>query len=98
VDISDLRARQAQADDFKHFDYVIAMDDCNHNDLSALCPCDQNSDQRKRLHLFMDFAPELGQSEVPDPYYGDDDGFETVLDMIETASAGLLADIRKTHL
>ena len=48
--------------------------------------------------MFLDFAPELGRSNVPDPYYGGDGGFDAVLDMIEAASFGLLADIRDKHL
>jgi protein-tyrosine phosphatase len=48
--------------------------------------------------MFLDFAPELGRSNVPDPYYGGDGGFDAVLDMIEAASVGLLADIRDKHL
>jgi protein-tyrosine phosphatase len=48
--------------------------------------------------MFLDFAPEVGKRDVPDPYYGEGGGFDTVLDMIEAASRGLLADIREKHL
>lgn len=94
VDLSDLRGRQVRAADFNSFDYVLAMDRRNHRDLAALCPPGQEA----RLHMFLTFAPGLGVSEVPDPYYGGEQGFETVLDMIEAASAGLLDDIRRTRL
>ena len=94
IDLSGQRARQAKAEDFLRFDYVIAMDSENHRDLSSLCP----PGEKDRLHLFMEFAPDLGRTDVPDPYYGGDGGFEAVLDMIEAASAGLLADIRANHL
>ncbi|MDA0305670.1 MAG: low molecular weight phosphotyrosine protein phosphatase [Proteobacteria bacterium] len=94
IDLSGQRARQATKDDFNRFDYIIAMDSDNHDDLSRLCP----PGGEKKLHLFLDFAPELGRSDVPDPYYGADGGFEGVLDMIEAASLGLLADIREKHL
>ena len=94
IDLSGQRARQAKAEDFLRFDYVIAMDSENHRDLSRLCP----PGEKDRLHLFLDFAPDLGRTDVPDPYYGGDGGFEAVLDMIEAASAGLLADIRANHL
>ena len=48
--------------------------------------------------MFLDFAPETGVKEVPDPYYGGDGGFDEVLDLIEAASKGLLEDIRQNHL
>ncbi|MDP7544087.1 MAG: low molecular weight phosphotyrosine protein phosphatase, partial [Alphaproteobacteria bacterium] len=51
-----------------------------------------------RLRLFMEFAPEASLTEVPDPYYGDGDGFARVFDMIEAASRGLLEEIRRSHL
>ncbi len=94
VEIGDLRARQARREDFGEFQYVIAMDRSNRDDLLAICPADHED----RVHLFMDFASGTGQAEVPDPYYGGDGGFETVLDMLEDASRGLLAHIRATDL
>jgi len=92
IDLSRQRARQVRADDFSRFDYVIGMDRSNHADLAMMA----GPDGRDRLHMFMEFAPEAGVREVPDPYYGG--GFEEVLDLIQAASAGLLADIRRKHL
>lgn len=94
VDLSGQRARKAVAADFKHFDYVLAMDPDNHAMLASLCP----GGEEHRLRLFLEFAPEAGRSDVPDPYYGGGRGFDEVLDLIEQASEGLLADIRKNHL
>jgi len=91
IDIGDLRARQAKAYDFERFDYVLAMDSSNYRDLASMCP----RDRRDRLHMFLDFAPEVGKRDVPDPYY--EGGFDAVFDMVETASRGLLADIRHRH-
>jgi len=91
IDISGLRGRQARTEDFTGFDYVLAMDRSNHQNLLSICP----SGAQDRLTMFLDFAPELGRREVPDPYY--DDGFERVYDMIEHAAHGLLADIRQKH-
>ncbi len=93
VDLSTLRARQATAGDFDHFDYVLAMDAQNHRDLKNICP----RGQEDRLHLFLDFAPETRRSDVPDPYYGGPQGFEEVLDLVEAASRGLLVHIRETR-
>jgi protein-tyrosine phosphatase len=91
IDLSDLRARQAAVEDFLRFDYVLAMDRENLRYLSALCP----RGQERKLHLLMEFAPELGIGEVPDPYYGGSSGFDRVLDLLEVAMQGLLADIRQ---
>lgn len=94
IDLSDLRGRKALADDFEKFDYILAMDSENYENLSRLCP----PEQRDKLHLFLDFAPHLEETEVPDPYYGGAKGFDRVFDMVEQASQGLLEDIRKHHL
>ena len=93
VDLSPLRARKAIKADFDRFDYVVAMDQDNFNNLSRLCP----PDYKGRLARMMEFAPHMGRREVPDPYYGGADGFELVLDLIEEAAQGLLADIRANH-
>jgi len=92
IDLSGLRGRQAHAGDFKQFDYLLAMDAENHSNLLAICP----NDSEDKLHMFLDFAPQVGRRDVPDPYY--DGRFDAVFDMIEAASQGLLADIRAKHL
>lgn len=86
IDISDLRARRVQTDDFQRFDLVLAMDRSNLGRLARLCPPDAVAWPR----LFMDFAPHIATPDVPDPYYGGPDGFEHVLDLAEEASRGLL--------
>lgn len=90
VDISGLRARQFVADDLDEFDYVLVMDRQNLADVRDIWH--QNGGTEPRLFL------SFGQSshpEVPDPYYGGDDGFEMVLDLIHEAGEGLLMDIRE---
>jgi protein-tyrosine phosphatase len=94
LDLSDLRARQSRADDFLEFDYVLAMDSENYQDLLEICP----DGYEHKLHMFMSFAPNLQISEVPDPYYGGVKGFERVFDMVEEASRGLLNRIKSTDL
>ncbi|MFO7604519.1 MAG: low molecular weight protein-tyrosine-phosphatase [Gammaproteobacteria bacterium] len=94
IDMGDLRARRAVEDDFDYFNYVLAMDHDNYAILEGISP----PDRLDRLSLFMDFAPQLGEREVPDPYYGGSKGFERVFEMIEAASQGLLNDIRQRHL
>ena len=93
VDLSTQKARRVSADDFHAFDYVIAMDSSNYEDLASKCPAEHEA----KLRLFLEYAEDLEATEVPDPYYGGATGFERVLDLIEKASAGLLAEIRKQH-
>jgi protein-tyrosine phosphatase len=93
IDLSPQKARRVTAADFAEFDYVLAMDRGNIEDLSALC----EPAHLQKLHLFMEYASDLVTEEVPDPYYGGSTGFERVLDLIEEAAQGLLADIRQQH-
>jgi len=90
VDLSTQRARQVRIADFHEFDHVLAMDLDNLADLRAIMP----GGARAELRLFLDYAPDQPAREVPDPYYGGPQGFEKVLDLVEAASAGLLARLR----
>jgi protein-tyrosine phosphatase len=90
IDLSALRARRVTTDDFERFDLVLAMDPLNVVALEELCP----PEQRARIRLLLEFAPEAGRSDVPDPYYGGSNGFEYVLDLAEQASQGLLIHLR----
>ncbi|EKF75218.1 protein tyrosine phosphatase [Alcanivorax hongdengensis A-11-3] len=89
-DMSDLRARQVSPADFHRYDLILAMDNANLADLEAMQP-DQG---RASLGRFLDYG-HSGVQEVPDPYYGGEDGFDTVLDLIEDGAAGLLARLRE---
>ncbi len=91
VDLSGLRGRQALPSDIERYDYVLAMDRENYENLLDICP----DGYAHKVRLFMEFAPDRPEREVPDPYFGGTAGFDRVLDMIEEASAGLLEDIRK---
>jgi protein-tyrosine phosphatase len=92
-DLSGLRARQVSPDDFERFDYILAMDQKNLKDLQAICPAGYGG----RLDLFLAFARDTELTEVPDPYYGGDEGFADVLDLIEDASEGLLEEICRAN-
>ena len=92
-EIGHLRARQVEPADFARFHYILAMDRTNLADLQAMCPPDFSG----RLGLFLSYAPDAGLEEVPDPYYGSDDGFTRVLNLVEEASEGLLEEIRSAH-
>jgi len=87
IDLSGQRARQVRARDFSDFDLLLAMDMDNQAELLSLAP----GEHRGKVRLFLDDAPQLGSSEVPDPYYGGEHGFEEVLDLVEAGSRALLA-------
>lgn len=87
IDMRGLRARKITAGDFQHFDLLLAMDEQVYWQLLEVAP----PEQRDRVRLFLEFAPELGQREVPDPFAGGPAGFEQVLDLIEAGARGLLA-------
>lgn len=89
VDLSPLCARQLTASDFLCFDYILAMDNANLQAMQVLKPATSQA----YVGLFLDFAGMPG-AEVPDPYYGGDQGFEEVLDMIEAASHGLIQHLK----
>jgi len=90
IDISRLRARKIQPEDLDRFDYVLTMDRSNLADVRDMWH--QNGGTEPRL--FLEFG-RSGVAEVPDPYYGGENGFEHMLDLIEEASEGLLSDIRE---
>ncbi len=89
-DLSGQRARRVRDGDFQSFDYILAMDQDNLQQLVARCP----RAEVDRLKLLLDFAPGPDGEEVPDPYYGGEDGFERALDLIEAAVDGLILEIK----
>jgi protein-tyrosine phosphatase len=92
LDLSSQRARRVLPEDCRTFDYVLTMDEDNFRAVSALCR------GSAVVRPFLDFATDAPEREVPDPFYGDESGFDHVLDLVEEASEGLLDDIRKRHL
>jgi len=87
-------ARQVRAEDFERFDLLIAMDAENRRDLRALAP---DTEAAAKVRLLREFDPAgagAASLDVPDPYYGGPDGFDRVLDLVEAACAGLLAELR----
>jgi protein-tyrosine phosphatase len=86
IDISTQSARQLRADDFFRFDLILAMDDSNHGELRQLSPPHVHG----KIRHFLDFAPHAGTRDVPDPFFGEEEGFDHALDLIEAAAEGLL--------
>ena len=94
VDLTAQRARLVKVADFQRHDLIVAMDRLNREVLLDLSP----AAYRERVRLLMEFAgvplDDGEQLDVPDPYYGGAVGFERVLDLVEQAADGLLAEIR----
>jgi protein-tyrosine phosphatase len=88
IDLSQLRARVIEQEDFERFDLILAMDEQNRDELWRRAP-----DQRERIRLVMEYAPQAARRVVPDPYYGGAQGFEEVLDLLTEASEGLLREL-----
>lgn len=93
VDLSRQRARAVTESDFAEFDFILAMDSSNLSILESRCP----PEYRERVARLLDFAPELGETDVPDPYYGGQHGFSRVLDLVEAGARGLLAHIETSR-
>jgi protein-tyrosine phosphatase len=85
-------ARQVRPEDFRRFDLLIALDRSNLRELLARAP---DEEAAEKVRLLREFDPAAdGDFDVPDPYYGGDRGFETVLDMVEAACRGLIDELR----
>jgi len=93
VNLSHIRARQVEIEDFEMFDYILAMDKTNLNDLLDQSP----EAYKEKIKLFLSFGQNDKILEVPDPYYGGVKGFDTVLNLVESACQGLLEEIKKKH-
>ena len=85
-------ARQVRPEDFRRFDLLIALDRSNLRELLARAP---DEEAAEKVRLLREFDPAAdGDLDVPDPYYGGDRGFETVLDMVEASCRGLIDELR----
>jgi protein-tyrosine phosphatase len=94
IDLSALRSRLLVPEDFARFDLLLVMDEQNRRDALARAPraaAGGGAAPAERVRLLLDYAPQLGVREVPDPYYGEQRDFDLVLDVIEAAARGLLA-------
>ena len=91
VDISELHARRISSEDYDYYDYIVAMDNSNLENMLAVC----HKQNRYKLKLLLDYAEESELAEVPDPYGEGIDGFETVYSLIEQGCCGLLRDLIK---
>jgi protein-tyrosine phosphatase len=89
------KSRQFARSDWERFDYVLALDSSNFEDLSDSAP---SPAARQKLAMLRSFDPASPNGAgVPDPYYGGEDGFDDVIDICQAACTGLLAKIRSDH-
>lgn len=89
--LSQLRARKVAHQDLDYFDLILAMDRSNLDNLRRMAM----PEQQEKIQLFMEYARNFEDDEVPDPYYGLGHGFDLVLDMVEDASQGLIVELKK---
>lgn len=86
-------ARTFRSSDFEKFDYIIVMDNNNYNNVKKLAITQEDVD---KIHRMTDFSIEYTDHDhVPDPYFGGDDGFNLVMDLLEDAAKGLMKEIKE---
>lgn len=84
-------ARQVRVSDFDRFDLILSMDHRNHRDLLELAP---DADAAAKVKMFRSYDPDATDLDVPDPYYGGDEGFRNVVAMVRAAARGLVETLR----
>lgn len=89
----DSTARTFNSSDFNKFDYIIVMDNNNYLNVKKLAKSEEDI---AKIHRMTDFSIEYSDHDhVPDPYYGGDDGFNLVMDLLEDAAKGLMKEIKE---
>ncbi len=89
------RSRQITLADLDLFDLIVAMDREN---FAAIFAMAKNDEQRQKVHLLMEWGTASGRTmNVPDPYYGNKDGFIEVFHMIERSVRALLDQLKNDH-
>lgn len=95
INISDLRGRQFSVEDFDNFDKIYVMDRSNYNNVLQLA---RNEEDRAKVDLILNEIEPNSNAEVPDPYYGGDQGFENVYKMLDVATDNILEKIKNGKL
>lgn len=91
IDISNLRGRQFQTSDFDMFDLIYVMDQSNYNNVIALA---RNEQDKQKVKLILNEISDKND-EVPDPYYGEADGFEHVYQLLNEACKNIITKLKK---
>ncbi len=95
IDVSSYKARQFKSADFEEFDRIYAMDSANYADIMLLVDGDND---RNKVKLFLDAAHPGSNDSVPDPWYGKQDGFEEVFQILDKACSVIAGEIKKGNL
>ncbi|PTX61716.1 protein-tyrosine phosphatase [Kordia periserrulae] len=82
LDITNQRSRKFTKNDFREFDYIFAMDESNYDNILALA---ETQEERDKVHMILNQISPNSNAEVPDPYYGGEQGFENVYQMLDEA-------------
>jgi len=90
IDISRQEARQFTISDFKEFDYIFAMDNINYKDITKLA---KTENDKNKVKLFLELSYPNEKKDVPDPYYGGDEGFENVYQLLDEACNVFIKEI-----
>lgn len=88
------RARQFRREDLAEYDHIFVMDKSNLNDVLFL---DQSDEYANKVRLFREFDPEPDDYQVPDPYYGGEEGFQNVYEIVERTANMLLHRLVDEH-
>ena len=91
IDLSKLIARKVNDNDYSHQDFILGMDYSNLRNMNEQCP----DKHQHKLGLLLSYHPDENLQEVPDPYYGGDNGFDNVFTMVEVACRHLLEHIKQ---
>jgi len=91
IDISNQRARQFTETDFEKFDYIFAMDTSNYNNILALT---NNDSHTNKVNLFLNYTYPNQNRSVPDPYFGGEEGFEEVYQLLDVACDTFIKSIK----
>ncbi len=94
IDISNLRARMINTNDFLEFDIMLAMDRGHLEFMQQMQP----SASKAKIDIFLNYAQNIDEIDVPDPYYGTGDGFQYVFDLIQNGCDGLLKNIKQNYI
>lgn len=95
LDISCQKARQFTAQDFIEYDYIFAMDGSNYQNILALAP---NQKSKEKVKLILNELFENENADVPDPYFGLENGFEIVYEMLDEVCENIADKLKKKHL
>ncbi len=87
IDLSGQRSQRFVPGFFNEYDFILAMDTQNYEDLLSMCSSDK---ERNQVQLMMDYGEDPTVKDVPDPYYGGSDGFAEVYDLLDEATEGFL--------